>query len=147
MFPEGFTLDQWLDWTGLSWSLNGIAAPPGSQAKKWEEVAKQHRQETQAKLEADAAVLKPQWEQISDDMKRKVLGSDATALLEAMQAGELTSEIITLVYTERAYHIGSLQINAVTEGFLADAVESARASDQRRARANGHQCCFRGGGA
>jgi len=57
---------------------------------------------------------------------------DASSLLDAMNRAEVTSEQAVLVYTERAYHIGCKEINAVTESFFLEALQAAKWSDLRR---------------
>jgi len=102
--------------------------------KEWEAMAEQHRAQQAEKRDAEAKALSSLWASLGAERKAAILARDATALLRAMAEGELTSEEISLAYTERAYHIGCLEINAVTETFFAQALADAKASDARRAR-------------
>ena len=53
---------------------------------------------------------------------------DASQLVAAIAAGEVKSVDAVLTFTERCYHIGCHQINAVTETFFEAAVAAARAT-------------------
>ena len=95
----------------------------------WGAVAAEHRADQAAKRDVEAAVLAPLWANVPTARKTEILSADASSLLAAMQAGSATSEEIVLVYTERAYHIGCLEINAVTETFFLEAHAAAVACD------------------
>ena len=95
---------------------------------EWGDVAESFRAAARAHTEAEAAALSSDWAALDTGVKERILSMDASQLVAAIAAGEVKSVDAVLTFTERCYHIGCHQINAVTETFFEAAVAAARAT-------------------
>ena len=69
---------------------------------------------------------------ISPELKTRILSATVTELLSMLESGDVTSEILVRVYSNRCHEVG-YGLNNVTEECYDEALEAARRSDAKRA--------------